>query len=205
MTDAHGDEAPTDEPAGGSFAERLDFLCRHDPRGPFSSPRVVRMLADQGMPAPSDTYIWQLRTGRADNPTKKHMDALADLFGVPRDYWSNDATAAVMNGMIHSLNKLKAKGATGEQLHRQLVRFTKRMKDGVPPESLIEQLHTVARLSEAGVTATAMKRLQDARVTRIAMRAADLSDKSLTAAAAMIEHFRQLEGLPPEPPSQSHT
>ncbi|WP_190128401.1 hypothetical protein [Streptomyces mashuensis] len=198
MTHAHGSEAPQDEPVGGSFADRLDFLCTHDPRGPFTNPQVVRMLEERGLPAPSSTYMWQLRTGRADNPTKKHMDALADLFAVPQDYWSNRGTATTVNSMITRLNELKESGADPEQLHRQLRSFTKLMSQGVAPEALDEQLQTLIRLQEAGVTAATLKRLQDARVTDIAMRAVGLSDKGLTAAAAMIDQVRRLEGLPAE-------
>ncbi|MFI1201702.1 hypothetical protein ACH4VR_19985 [Streptomyces sp. NPDC020883] len=200
---SHSDEtqAAQDEPDEGSFAEQLDYLCKNDPRGPLSNPQVVRMLEEQGLPSFSTTYMWQLRTGRADNPTKKHMDALATLFGVPQDYWSNRATAGVVNSMISRLNGFKESGASPGQLHQQLQSFTKRMNQGAAPEALVEQLETLARLNEAGVTAATLKRLQDARVTGIAMRAVGLSDEGLTAAAAMIDQVRRLEGLPPEPTS----
>ncbi|MBT2399505.1 hypothetical protein J7E89_26990 [Streptomyces sp. ISL-100] len=163
------------------------------------------MLEKQGLPSFSNTYMWQLRKGLADNPTKKHMDALADLFGVPKDYWSNRATAQVINRLIARLNGFKANGATPEQLHRQLVSFTRRMSEGAAPEALIAQLDELARMNEQGVTASTLKRLQDARVTSIAMRAAGLSDEGLSAAAAMIEQVRRLEGLPIEPTDQPDT
>ncbi|MEK2473857.1 MULTISPECIES: hypothetical protein [Streptomyces] len=35
------------------------------------------------------------------------MDALATLFGVPQDYWSNRATTGVANSMISRLNEFK--------------------------------------------------------------------------------------------------
>src|SRR5690606_18353638 len=35
----------------------------------------------------SDVYIWQLRTGRRDNPTKEHLEWLADLFDVDPAYF----------------------------------------------------------------------------------------------------------------------
>ncbi|MGW1275579.1 hypothetical protein ACWD4V_01290 [Streptomyces tsukubensis] len=197
MNDGKGDQAPQD--VESSFAEQLDFLCTHDPRGPFSNPTVVRMLEEQGFPGLSDTYMWKLRTGRADNPTKRHMEALADFFAVPRDYWSSRATEKVVNDMIMQLNGFKGSGAAPEQLHRQLASFTERMSQGVMPEVLIGQLETLARLKEAGVSADTVKRLQDARVTGLAMRAAGLSDEGLNAAAAMIEQVRRLEGLPSEP------
>ncbi|MFI1012574.1 hypothetical protein [Streptomyces sp. NPDC020965] len=199
MTHGHGDDIQKDELTQGSFAERLDYLCKHSPRGPVSNPQVAKMLAAEGLPSLSDTYMWQLRCGRADNPTKKHMDGLADFFAVPKDYWSNRTTATVVNSMITRLNGFKKDGATSEQLHRQLASFTKQMSEGVTPEALIEQLEELARLKSAGVTADTLKRLQDARVTDIAMRAVGLSDEGLTAAAAMIDQVRRLEGLPARP------
>ncbi|MFD7334854.1 hypothetical protein ACFV98_02475 [Streptomyces violascens] len=162
------------------------------------------MLDEQGLPSFSSTYMWQLRTGRADNPTKKHMDGLAAFFGVPEDYWSNRATASSVNGLIARLNGFKESGTNPDQLHRQLESLTKLMTKGVTPEVLNEQLETLARLHEAGVTADTLKRLQDARVTGIAMRAVGLSDKGITAATAMIDQVRRLEGLSePEPSDES--
>ncbi|GGW94578.1 XRE family transcriptional regulator [Streptomyces noursei] len=205
VTHAHRTQLPAEGPDEGSFAERLDFLCKNDPRGPFSNPTVVRMLDAQGLHSFSSTYMWQLRSGRADNPTKNTMDGLADFFGVPKDYWSNRATAQIINRLIARLNGFKANGATPEQLHRQLVSFTRRMSEGAAPEVLIAQLDELARMNEQGVTASTLKRLQDARVTSIAMRAAGLSDQGLSAAAAMIEQVRRLEGLPIEPTDQPDT
>lgn len=194
MTHSHGTPDPPEATNGGSFAERLDFLCRNDPRGPFTNPSVVKLLEEQGLPSFSTTYMWQLRTGRADNPTKKHMDALAAFFGVPEDYWSNRATAEVFNGIIERLNGFK-ENAPPEKLHEQLVRFTKRVSEGAAPESLMAQLEELARMNKGGVSAHTVRRLQDARVASIAMRAAELSEEGLNAAAAMIEQVRRLEGL----------
>jgi transcriptional regulator with XRE-family HTH domain len=41
----------------------------------------------------SPTYVWQLRTGRRDNPTKKHLSALAAFFGVSPMYFFEDIEA----------------------------------------------------------------------------------------------------------------
>ncbi|MCZ4100746.1 hypothetical protein [Streptomyces sp. H39-C1] len=202
MTHTHGTQTPDEAhelPARSTFAERLDFLCTHDPRGPLSSPQVVQMLEEQGLPSFSNTYMWQLRTGRADNPTKKHMDSLADFFGVPRDYWSNAATAKVVDTLIAQLNGFKAGGATPETLHKQLAGFTRRMSEGDAPEALMAQLDELARLNQHGVSADMLKSLQDARVTSIAMRAVGLSDAGLSTVKSFIENFRLAEGLPAEP------
>ncbi|NEA53506.1 hypothetical protein G3I60_04895 [Streptomyces sp. SID13666] len=201
MTQAHGAQTPEeapDEPARGTFAERLDFLCRNDPRGPFSNPQVVQMLEDRGLPSFSGTYMWQLRTGKANNPTLRMMDSLADLFGVPRDYWLNAATAQSVNALIIKLNELKVSGATPDALHRQLAKFTQKMAEGTAPEALAAQLDELARLSRHGVSAETLKSLQDQRVSSIAMRSVGLSDAGLSTVKSFIENFRLAEGLPAE-------
>ncbi|HWM02835.1 MAG TPA: helix-turn-helix domain-containing protein [Actinophytocola sp.] len=38
----------------------------------------------------SQSYIWQLRKGKKDNPTFKHLQALAAFFGVPVSYFFDD-------------------------------------------------------------------------------------------------------------------
>lgn len=40
----------------------------------------------------SATYLWQLRTGVKDNPTLRHLLALARFFGVPLTYFAPDDT-----------------------------------------------------------------------------------------------------------------
>ncbi len=54
---------------------------------------VATAIADRGGPTVSPSYLWQLRTGLKDNPTLKHLDALAGYFGVEPAYFFNAATA----------------------------------------------------------------------------------------------------------------
>lgn len=42
----------------------------------------------------SQSYIWQLRKGKKDNPTLRHLQALADFFGVPITYFFDDSPPA---------------------------------------------------------------------------------------------------------------
>ncbi|MFE3139718.1 hypothetical protein [Streptomyces scopuliridis] len=197
---------PGTEPASGqsepvapdSFAARLDHLCRNDPRGPFSNEQVSAMLHKANLPKASGTYVWQLRTGRRDNPTKHHMEGFAKLFGVPVEYFLNHDTAGAVNELLRRLNGLKDKGVTAEQLHSQLESLSSLLEKGVTAEQLIAQLEALHRLNEAGVTLDTLNRLQDARVTGIAMRAVGLSERGLSAAAAMLDQVRRLEGLPTE-------
>jgi transcriptional regulator with XRE-family HTH domain len=39
----------------------------------------------------SSTYVWQLRTGRRDNPTQRHLSALATFFGVSPMYFFDES------------------------------------------------------------------------------------------------------------------
>jgi hypothetical protein len=42
-------------------------------------------------PTDPATYLRQLRKGLRDNPTKRHLEALADFFGVAPIYFFDDA------------------------------------------------------------------------------------------------------------------
>src|SRR4029450_1360470 len=65
-------------------------------RGEYSYEEVAEGIRARGGPTISATYIWQLRKGLRDNPTKKHLEALADFFGVPAGYFfDNDAATRI--------------------------------------------------------------------------------------------------------------
>jgi transcriptional regulator with XRE-family HTH domain len=130
-----------------TLAERLDYLFRTvraaDHRE-YSNEDVATAIArDQGVTI-SASYLWYLRTGQRDNPTFKHLNALARFFGVPPAYFFDDETSARVEA---ELGLLTAMG--------------------------------------------------DAGVRDIALRAAGLSPKSLDTINDIINHVRDLEGLPP--------
>ena len=81
-------------PAKGLFARRLDHLFKTvhpKDRGPYTNPEVADAINKAaGENVISQTYIWQLRTGKRDNPTKKHISALAAFFGVSPLYFFAD-------------------------------------------------------------------------------------------------------------------
>lgn len=73
---------------------------------------VAEAIRDgQGVPI-SHTYIWQLRTGRRDNPTVQHLTALAGYFGVPVAYFLDDELAARVDSQLELLRSLRAAGVT---------------------------------------------------------------------------------------------
>ena len=78
--------APTER-----LADRLDQLFRTvhpKDRGPYTPAEVAEAInGSAGERVISSTYIWQLRTGRRDNPTQRHLAALAAFFGVSPLYF----------------------------------------------------------------------------------------------------------------------
>lgn len=138
---------PMDEPAHPpALADKLDRLFRTvhpGARGEYSFEEVAAALRARGGPTISGTYLWQLRKGLRDNPTKRHLEALADFFGVSPAYFFDDEVGA----------------------------------------KIASELELLAAI-------------RDASVRRIALRAAGLSSQSLDAITELVEHVRQLEGLP---------
>lgn len=88
------------------MADRLNHLfatvCRPDGQE-YSNEHVARSATDAGT-AISQSYIWQLRKGKKDNPTLKHLQALGDFFGVPPAYFFDDQVAGRVDAEIASLN-----------------------------------------------------------------------------------------------------
>jgi transcriptional regulator with XRE-family HTH domain len=77
------------------LASRLDLLFRtvhpagHGPYTPAEA--AAAMNASEGAETISATYLWQLKTGRRDNPTYKHLIALARFFGVSPTFFFPDS------------------------------------------------------------------------------------------------------------------
>ncbi|MFC3690348.1 helix-turn-helix domain-containing protein [Aquipuribacter hungaricus] len=89
----------TDSDAPRSLAEKLDhlFATVPTPEGREASYReVADAIANRGGPTISPSYVWQLRSGTKDNPTMKHLQALASYFGVDVAYFfDNTVTTRV--------------------------------------------------------------------------------------------------------------
>jgi transcriptional regulator with XRE-family HTH domain len=67
--------------------ERLFQSIRKPNREPYSNEEVARACREATGESFSAVYLWQLRTGRRDNPTKRHLEALAGFFQVPTTYF----------------------------------------------------------------------------------------------------------------------
>ncbi|MCE7008180.1 helix-turn-helix domain-containing protein [Kibdelosporangium philippinense] len=105
----------TEPDEGGSrIAEKLNHLFHtvHRGDGEYSNKAVAEAIAEKQGVQISHTYIWQLRTGRRDNPTIQHLTALAKFFGVPVVYFLDDAETARINQDLELLAAMREAGIT---------------------------------------------------------------------------------------------
>lgn len=87
---------PSDRPVR-SLADRVDHLFRSakPPNGKdeYTHEQVAAALRGAGGPTISATYVWQLRKGIRDNPTKAHLEGVANFFGVAPGYFFDEESA----------------------------------------------------------------------------------------------------------------
>ncbi|MFI6686434.1 XRE family transcriptional regulator [Streptomyces sp. NPDC050485] len=96
-----------------SLAERIDALfrtVRRPDHSPYSNEEVARACRESSGETFSATYLWQLRTGRRDNPTKRHLEALAAFFQVPVAYFFDDAESARIAEEVALLSAMRDAG-----------------------------------------------------------------------------------------------
>jgi transcriptional regulator with XRE-family HTH domain len=93
-----------------SLSEKLDRLfqtVRPRDGGEYSFEEVAEALRGRGGPTISATYVWQLRKGLRDNPTKRHLEALADFFGVSPAYFFDDEAAERIDAELDLLAAIR--------------------------------------------------------------------------------------------------
>ncbi len=92
--------------AGRGLADKLNFLfAHHTARNghEFSNEQVAAAIVARGEVTISQSYIWQLRRSKKDNPTYKHLQALAGFFGVPVSYFFDDDVTDRVNQQLQTL------------------------------------------------------------------------------------------------------
>ena len=94
-----------------SIAGKLDRLFKQLRPEPSYMAVAEAVRADQGVSI-SHTYIWQLRTGRRDNPTIQHLTALATFFGVPVAYFLDDEQTTRVDAQLDMLRTIRDAGVT---------------------------------------------------------------------------------------------
>ncbi|WHT18366.1 XRE family transcriptional regulator [Crossiella sp. CA-258035] len=103
-------DAQDSRPETGSLAERIDHLFQviRRPNGEqHSNEEVAKACRESTGETFSATYLWQLRTGRRDNPTKRHLEALAGFFQVPPAYFFDDEQGKVIARELELLGALR--------------------------------------------------------------------------------------------------
>ena len=101
-----------DGPRPGSLAAKIDHLFRTvRPRDrEFSYEEVATAVREAGGPTISGTYIAMLRKGVRDNPTLRHLEALARFFGVPAAYFHDDEVTRRIDSELELLAALRDAG-----------------------------------------------------------------------------------------------
>lgn len=101
-----------DRSKGRTLAEKLDTLFKtvQPLRREYTNDEIARGCTEVGQGTFSKTYVWQLRTGQRDNPTKRHLEALAAFFGVPATYFFDDDTAARVDSQLALATALRDAG-----------------------------------------------------------------------------------------------
>jgi transcriptional regulator with XRE-family HTH domain len=101
-----------------SLAQRLDHLfdtVRRPDGQEYTNEHVANAVSATGVTI-SQSYIWQLRKQKKDNPTLKHLQALADFFGVPPAYFFDDAIAGQIDDRIEALRAERERGGPEARL-----------------------------------------------------------------------------------------
>jgi len=102
-----------------TLAEKIDTLfqvVRRPNREQFSNDEVAKACREATGESFSATYLWQLRTGRRDNPTMRHLEALAQFFQVPVAYFFDDDQGAAIARELELLGVLRDAGVRGVAL-----------------------------------------------------------------------------------------
>jgi transcriptional regulator with XRE-family HTH domain len=93
-----------------TLAEKIDTLfqvVRRPNREQFSHEEVAKACRKATGESFSATYLWQLRTGRRDNPTKRHLEALAQFFHVPVAYFFDEDESLAIAKELELLGALR--------------------------------------------------------------------------------------------------
>lgn len=93
-----------------TLADRIDRLFQvvRRPNGEqHSHEEVARACRESTGETFSAAYLWQLRTGRRDNPTKRHLEALAAFFQVPPAYFFDDEQGRAIAEELELLGALR--------------------------------------------------------------------------------------------------
>lgn len=151
----------------GLLAQRLERLfhtVHPSGRGEYSNEEVASSLRERGGPTISATYLWQLRKGLRDNPTRRHLQALASFFGVPPAYFLEDEAAEQIDAELELLGTmrdasvrgvaLRAAGLSRDSLEmiREVVEHARRLEGLEEPEDVRGRSHETGGADDDAAT-----------------------------------------------------
>ncbi|WP_427889186.1 hypothetical protein ACQHIV_38090 [Kribbella sp. GL6] len=93
----------------GKIEQLFDVVRRPDGAA-FTNEEVAHACREATGETFSTTYLWQLRTGKRDNPTKRHLEALAQFFQVPPAYFFDDEQSEKLAEELALLGALRDAG-----------------------------------------------------------------------------------------------
>jgi transcriptional regulator with XRE-family HTH domain len=108
--------AATEPPAGAddapwTLARKINHLfdsIRRPDGARYSNEEVAAALSTTDGGKISGSYLWLLRRGDRDNPTIKHLDALATFFDVSPAYFFDDAKSRAIASELALLRALRS-------------------------------------------------------------------------------------------------
>lgn len=127
----------------GPLGERIEWLIRHmwpaDQSPAESDRKAAKAISEATGENLSYSLIWKLRTGQADNPTRKVLAALSRFFGIPLDYFGEGEKTEEIREQLDALAVMREAG---------LSRASLRMLADMSPEgreSVADMIEIVAR------------------------------------------------------------
>lgn len=104
-----GDTKPDGAQAPRTLAQKIDhlFSAVHPPGRQYTHEEIATAIRESGGPTISGPYLWQLRKGIRDNPTKRHLEALSAFFGVPVAYFFDDVMTERIDAQLELISALR--------------------------------------------------------------------------------------------------
>lgn len=117
----------------------VDNIAQPGGRGRYTNDAICKELADLDVSV-TPAYLSQLRRGQRSNPSARLINGLAQVFGVPMEYFfDNDERERAINSQIEGMKKLREAHLQGLML---------RSRDGLDRASLIELAALLSRVQE---------------------------------------------------------
>jgi len=177
-----------DTPQQRTLAQKIEYLRRQtaeDPDRPPSYPQIAEaMNALAGDGSITRQHLWKLATGHADNPSLRHLELLAEAFGVDPSYFTSRSTEALRRAV-----QAATLGGERSPLARILDFFADYF--GVDVAYFFDD-EAAARINEE---IRFLDAIASGDVRSIAMRSAGLSPGALAEINRQIDAARREEGL----------